>query len=102
VEYYFESVGDWRVEVTPATVLVAHGLIITAALAGFYLFVLYRALIHHNMDNVASSSFLFIVGSTTNIILWKFNSICFLLLPFVMFGMVQFQSSRIKINANPV
>ena len=96
VGHYFESVGDWRIEVTPVTVLVSHGLIVTATLAGFYLFVLYRLIKRHNLHYVANSSFLFIVASATNPILLKFDFIWIFLLPFVMFGMVKYQSSLDK------
>lgn len=96
VGHYFESVGDWRIEVTPVTVLVSHGLIITATLAWFYLLVLYRLIKYHNLHYVANSSFLFIVASATNPILLKFDFIWILLLPFVMFGMVKYQSSLDK------
>lgn len=102
VGHYFQSVSDWRIEVTPVMVLVAHGVIITAILAGFYLLILYRLTKRYNMHYLANSSFLFIVASTTNPILLKFDFIWVLLLPFVTFGMIQFQAGRNKINANSV
>lgn len=102
VGHHFESVGDWRIEITPVTVLVAHGLFITATLVVSYLFVLHSLIKHYKMHFVTNASILFILASATNPILLKFDFIWIFLLPFIMFGMVRFQSNRNIINASPV
>lgn len=102
VGHYFESVGDWRIEITPVTVLISHGLFVSVALVLFYLFVLRRLVRCCDMHYVANASFLFIVASATNPILLKFDFIWILLVPFVIYGMVLFQSDRNNPNASSV
>jgi hypothetical protein len=102
VGHYFESVGSWQIEVTPVTVFVSHGLLITTLLLCFYLFVLYQLTNRHNLHYIAYPSFLFLIASTTNPMLLKFDFIWIFLLPFVTYGMLLSQTNQSKMNANSI
>lgn len=95
VGHAFDSVnGDWRIEVTPITLLVSHGIMVFFLVGVIFLLLLMLLSRRYSLNNYALPPILFLIVSSTNPILLKFDYIWIFILPWVMYAMASSNRHR--------